>query len=365
MRRRLLLTTDAVGGVWTYSLDLARALSQAEDMVVLLAVLGPAPSAEQLTEAAAVPGLQLIITGLPLDWLAGSKQEVCEAARSLADLAAEAEADLVQLHTPALALCRYPAPVVSVVHSCVATWWQAVHPGPLPRDLAWRAKLVREGLEQSDLVVTPTRAFARMVQATYDLVALPHAVHNGRVPVAAAASASAADHVLTAGRLWDAGKNVAAFDRAAALSSLRFLAAGPLEGPGGERVKLAHARPLGTLSSAELAEALAARPIFVSTALYEPFGLAVLEAAQAGCALVLADRPGFRELWNDVALFVDPLDEHDIAAVVERLANAPAMRAALGTAASERAADFTPAAMAQAMLDLTATLQATPQRVAA
>ena len=37
---------------------------------------------------------------------------------------------------------------------------------------------------------------------------------------------------------------------------------------------------------------------------YEPFGLAVLEAAQAGMALVLSDTPGFRELWDDAAIFV-------------------------------------------------------------
>ena len=88
-RRRLLLTTDAVGGVWTYSLDLARALSRAEDMVILLALMGPAPSADQLTEAAAVPGLQLIDTGLPLDWTAASEQEVRNSGEALAQPAFE------------------------------------------------------------------------------------------------------------------------------------------------------------------------------------------------------------------------------------------------------------------------------------
>ena len=46
---RLLMTTDAVGGVWQYSLELAAAL-QAE---VTLAVLGPAPDAGQRAAAAA------------------------------------------------------------------------------------------------------------------------------------------------------------------------------------------------------------------------------------------------------------------------------------------------------------------------
>jgi glycosyltransferase involved in cell wall biosynthesis len=270
----------------------------------------------------------------------------------------------VQLHSPALAICPYPVPLVSIVHSCVATWWQAVRSGPLPADLGWRAALVREGLQRSDLVAAPTRAFAKAVQATYDLQALPQCVHNGR-QVPHSAGGSDDTFVLTAGRLWDDGKNVAAFDRAAALSRLPFLAAGPLEGPGGSRVTLAHARALGRLSAGEVAGQLAARPIFVSVALYEPFGLAVLEAAQAGCALVLADRPGFRELWDGAAMFVDPEDERAIAAAVDGLAADGQARATLGSAARKRSVRFTPAAMGRAMLRLYATLAPASLKVAA
>jgi glycosyltransferase involved in cell wall biosynthesis len=364
MRRRLLLTTDAVGGVWSYSIDLARALSQAEDMVVILAVLGPEPTPDQLTEAAAVPGLQLIATGLPLDWTAADEGDVRHSAGALASLASEAEADMVQLHSPALALCPYPAPLVSVVHSCVATWWQAVRGGPLPADLAWRAALVREGMERSDLVVAPTRAFAGALQAAYDLSAVPHFVHNGRSS-AVGAEGPIENSVLTAGRLWDAGKNVAAFDRAAALSRWPWRAAGPLSGPFGEQAVLRHARALGRLTADAVAGAMERRPVFVSTALYEPFGLAVLEAAQAGCALVLADRPGFRELWEGAALFVDPLDEQEISEAVDRLMAAPASRLALGAAARERSAAFTPEAMARGLLTLADPLAPALQRAAA
>lgn len=351
-RMRLLLTTDAVGGLWTYSLDLARALAQAEDMIVLLAVLGPAPSAEQLTEAAAVPGLQLIETGLPLDWTAASEGDVRESGRWLAALAEEAAADLVQLHTPALATACYAAPVISVIHSCVGTWWSAVQGGDLPDDLAWRAALVREGLERSDLAVAPSQSFAAAVQRDYGLAGGLVAVPNGRASSDRRQHGKPADFALTAGRLWDAGKNVAAFDRAAALSSLPFKAAGPLEGPDGSRVTLASAEALGRLAAVELAALLASRPIFVSAALYEPFGLAVLEAAQAGCAIVLADRPVFRELWDGAALFVDPLDEHAIAATVDRLAADPQERANRGNAARLRSARYTPDRTAGAMLGL-------------
>jgi glycosyltransferase involved in cell wall biosynthesis len=90
----------------------------------------------------------------------------------------------------------------------------------------------------------------------------------------------------------------------------------------------------------------------VSAASFEPFGLAVLEAAQAGCPLVLSDIPTFRELWDGAALFVAPDSEIDVAQAIESLIADPALRAQLGAAAVERAALYTPAAMAEGMLGI-------------
>jgi glycosyltransferase involved in cell wall biosynthesis len=85
--------------------------------------------------------------------------------------------------------------------------------------------------------------------------------------------------------------------------------------------------------------------IFVSPALYEPFGLGVLEAASSGCALVLADIPTFRELWDGAAVFADPRDaaaltqaiatlcrDSDLAADLQMKARTRATRYALDTA---------------------------------
>jgi glycosyltransferase involved in cell wall biosynthesis len=101
-----------------------------------------------------------------------------------------------------------------------------------------------------------------------------------------------------------------------------------------------------------VADWLAARPVFVSAALYEPFGLAVLEAAQAGCPLVLSDIPTFRELWEGAALFMPPLDEVAIAGAVEGLLADSGAAARLGEAARSRADDYTAEAMTAGLLDL-------------
>lgn len=347
-RRRVLMTADAVGGVWTYALDLAGGLA-ARGADCVIALLGPEPDADQMAQAGRVPGLELHRTGLPLDWLARNPGEVLAAGREVAALAERTGAGLVQLNAPALAAGgAFAVPVVAVCHSCVRTWWDSVRGGALPDDFAWRAELVARGYATARAVVAPTRAFAALTRVAYGLRQAPAVVHNGRQPRALPAPDAPAAFFFTAGRLWDEGKNLAALDRVAARLPWEVIAAGPTEGPNGARVALRHVRPLGRLDQAGVARLLAARPVFVSLARYEPFGLAVLEAAQAGCALALADRPGFRELWEGAALFLPDAEDAAVAALA-RLAADPAERDRLAQRAAERAARYTVAAMAAAM----------------
>jgi CDP-paratose 2-epimerase len=351
----LRMTADAVGGVWTYALDLARTLAP-RGVATTLAVLGPAPSPTAAAEAAAVPGLTLTETALPLDWLARDAREITDAATALADLSREIRPDLIQLNAPAFAAAaRFPAPVLGVSHSCVATWWAAVRGGALPEDFRWRAALHRRGLEACAVTVAPSAAFAAATAAAYGLPR-PRVVPNGRAAPPMAMDTRRERQVFTAGRLWDDGKNIAALDAAAALLDAPLFAAGPLEGPNGSRATPRHAKALGSLDPRAVRAWLARTPVFASAALYEPFGLAVLEAAQAGSALVLADIPTFRELWGDAAVFVPPRDPPTIAAAIAELLDAPDRAAVLGAAARRHAARYTLAAMADGMLAAYCTL---------
>jgi glycosyltransferase involved in cell wall biosynthesis len=304
-----------------------------------------------------VPGLRLIETALPLDWLAADADAVELAGQRVALLAAQCGAEVVQLNSPALAaVSPFPAPVVAVNHSCVATWWAGVRTTPLPPDFQWRTDLVGQGLQAADAVIAPSRAFARAMKDVYRLRRLPHAVWNGRsLPPALddqPATSPSADFVFSAGRLWDEGKGAAILDRAAARLGVRLLLAGSLRGPNGACADLRHGLCLGTLDEESLRDCLARRPVFASTALFEPFGLAVLEAAQAGCALVLSDIPTFRELWDGAAVFVPPRDEPAVATAIERLLGDPALRRRMERNARRRATRYTVAAMADRMAGL-------------
>ncbi|RZL87665.1 MAG: hypothetical protein EOP73_31050, partial [Variovorax sp.] len=123
-RTTLFVTADTVGGVWQYATTLTGALAP-RGYDVTLALLGPAANAAQRRQAEALPGLTLIDTGLPLDWLAAGSDEVRRTAATIAALVRETGADLVQLNQPALAVARASVPTIAVVHSCVETWWRA------------------------------------------------------------------------------------------------------------------------------------------------------------------------------------------------------------------------------------------------
>lgn len=345
---RILMTTDAVGGVWTYALDLAQGLAE-EGIYTSLAVLGPDPGTAQQREAAAVDGLDLIETRLPLDWLAARPADILAAGAALSELARGLSVELVHLNSPALAAAGgFDAPVVGVTHSCLATWWEAVREGPMPADFRWRSQLLRKGLSGCDVLAAPSGAFARAVEQAYG-VRRPRTVRNGRSVGAHGAERREAC-VVTAGRLWDDGKNVALLDAAAAGLRAPLYAIGPTHGPSGEHRLLQHAKGLGPLPSDELRVRLAESTIFASAALYEPFGLTVLEAAQAGCALVLSDIPTFRELWEGAAVFLPPNNADAWTLGLQALLADPDRTRALGAKARARAGRYTREAMTQGIL---------------
>ncbi len=345
---RILMTTDAVGGVWTYAMDLAAGAAETGTATTLV-VLGPAPDAGQVAEARAVPGLTLLLPGLALDWMAASAAEVARAGAELGALVRQVSPDLVHLNHPTLAASLdRGTPVVGVCHSCLASWWAAAGDGEMPEDFRWRVALLGEGYAACSLLIAPSRAFAAATQAAHGL--RPDVVHNGRRPPALAARAAPSrrtPQVALAGRLWDRAKNLATFDAAARLLDVPFQAAGPVAGPNGERVSAEVARLVGPLPAGLMGGFLGAAPVYASPAIYEPFGLAVLEAAQAGCALVLSDIPSHRELWEGAALFAAPHSPEACAAAIAALLAEPERLDAQGAAAAARAGRYSCEAMVE------------------
>ena len=176
---RLLMTADAVGGIWTYAVDLARALA-AMRVEVTLAVLGPGLDAAR-RKTAADADVAIVDLGHSPEWLAEGPEAVARGSAALADLARDIEADLLHLNHPALgAGATFECPTLAVCHSCIATWWSAVRGTPLPPGFAWQADLVGAGYRSATALAAPSHAFAMTTQRTYGLKEAPELVFNGR-----------------------------------------------------------------------------------------------------------------------------------------------------------------------------------------
>jgi glycosyltransferase involved in cell wall biosynthesis len=343
------MTADAAGGVWTYALDLIRSLADF-GIDTTLCTLGPPPSTSQQRDAASVPKLDLQCTSLSLDWTAHGPQELDDAADDLKQRATECGAGLIHLNAPGHAGIRpWSKPLVVAAHSCVATWWRAMSRDRLPADLGWRRRRTAAGLELADAIIVPSRSFATTLVTEYGDLPTLSVVPNSRW--SAPVSSAVRTHILTAGRLWDPAKNIRMIDAVAGRTGMTVLAAGSQHGPNGERITLRYLRHLGTLPAMALCNIYAQTRIFVSVPHYEPFGLAVLEAAQAGCALILSDIPTLRELWNGAAVFVDPSRYDDLATSLERLHSDERGPQNLGELARLRASSFTPRRTAAGVLD--------------
>jgi glycosyltransferase involved in cell wall biosynthesis len=267
-------------------------------------------------------------------------------------LESEFQPDVVHLNHLVHAELPWRAPVLSVGHSCVLSWWGAVHGTPAPAQWLTYRRRVSGSLRAARCVLAPTQAMLAELERYYgpfhEAAVIPNA-RNWRRFRAGHKEAL----VLAAGRIWDGGKNIEALSRVAARVGAPIVVAGSAGDPDGNVASICgKVRLLGPLDSADLASWYTRAAIYALPARYEPFGLTALEAAQSGCALVLGNIDSLREVWDGAARYVDP-DDHDSLrdTLNELLANEP-LRARLAASAMARARRFTPARQAAAYYSL-------------
>jgi glycosyltransferase involved in cell wall biosynthesis len=354
---KILISTDTVGGVLTYTAALAAALEAGGDEVVV-ATMGPPlrPAQRQ-----ALPS-QVRESDFRLEWMEDPWDDVAAAGQWLMALEEKERPDFVHLCSYAHGTVPFQAPTVLVAHSDVLSWWRAVHNTEAPASWDRYRDETSTGLEGADAIVAPTAAMLRELEQDHPLAPeRAQVIPNGSPTPPPSRATSGELHqissllgrnsdavrdegtvrkggpfVLGSGRFWDAAKNLAALDAAAAGLSWPVVVAGDL----GEGSAPQQARSVGALDRAALGALRRQAPIYAAPAVYEPFGLGILEAALDRCALVLGDIPSLRELWEDAAIFVDPRDPGALHKVLACLIEAPQLREDLAQRARERAAEY-------------------------
>jgi glycosyltransferase involved in cell wall biosynthesis len=339
---RVMMTTDTVGGVWTYATALARWLG-ATGSEVLLVTLGPRPTAMQRATLRGCRGVSLIETDLQLEWQDPAGTDIQNAEVVLGTIADWFTPDLVHLNSFREATFDWTVPIVVVAHSCVNSWADGCGETEAFSGDEWMvySLLVEAGLRSADAWVAPTRAFGEQLAALYGLSANRQVIWNG-IDINQDACATKNRCVLSAGRIWDKAKNLSAIASAAADIDWPVRIAGPAALQNRTvSAPVSNCEFLGEISHAALLGQMRSASIFVSPALYEPFGLSVLEAAGAGCALLLSDLPTFRELWDGAALFFNPRDPDQLLCCLRSLCRDERQRVRLQRAAAKRAQRYT------------------------
>ncbi|MGI8546075.1 MAG: glycosyltransferase family 4 protein [Gemmatimonadaceae bacterium] len=341
------MTADTVGGVWNYAIELAAALSP-YDVEVTIATMGAPLTDAQWREARARDNVDVVESTYRLEWMPDPWADVQFAGEWRLDIASDRKPDIIHLNGYAHATLDWNAPTCVVAHSCVLSWWRSVNGEAAPPEWSQYREVVSVGLHRADVVVAPSHAMLAALDLEYGHIPGARVVYNGR-NAARFPRAQKEPLVLSVGRLWDEAKNVGVLEAVAPMLGWPVYIAGTTEPPGGGLAYVTRgqsARYLGMLDSTELATWMARASIYALPARYEPFGLSVLEAALAGCALVLGDIRSLRELWDGAALFAPPTDVSALRDALRSLIADDALRATVATACHRRALDFTTQRMA-------------------
>ncbi|HEU5022726.1 MAG TPA: glycosyltransferase family 4 protein [Bryobacteraceae bacterium] len=347
--RRVLMTADTVGGVWTFALELSAAL-EPHCVEVILVTMGGLPSDEQRRQAARLNNVRLLASNYCLEWMNNPWRDVDDSGRWLLDLADRYDPDVIHLNGYCHGALPFQAPVVMTAHSCVLSWWRAVRGEDAPPEWNTYRRRVRAGLQSANLITAPSEAMLREIERHYG-PGLPsgRTIPNGRAP-GLFRRETKKPIVFAAGRLWDEAKNIEALTSVAESLPWPVWLAGedrhPVKAAVDARWPSDAALRLGPVAPRTIADCLAYAAIYAHPARYEPFGLTVLEAAMSGCALVLADIPSLRENWNGAALFVAPDEPERLKAALLQLIGEPALREDLGQRSLARSRLFSAETMA-------------------
>jgi glycogen(starch) synthase len=345
--RKVLMTADTTGDLWTYAVDLAYGLTE-RGVEVALATMGAPLTDAQREKVDRIPRLKVFESTFKTEWMDDPWRDVEKAGDWLLGLEERIGPDVIHLNGYAHGALPWSAPKVMAGHSCLLSWWRAVK-GEAAPDCGRYTAEVAAGLEAADLVVAPSEAMLASLVEHYGKPRRSRVIYNGR-DARTFKPGTKEPIVFAAGRLGDEAKSFETLETAAAHLPWPVFVAGEAHHPDGGEARPHHTRLLGRLSPRALAAWLGRASIYCLPSRYEPFGLSILEAALSGCALVLGDIPSLREIWRHRAVLVPPGDPEALADAVRKLIEDPDRRSALAAGGRARALQLTPAKMVDGYL---------------
>ena len=336
----VLITSDTVGGVWTYTQELVTGLVARGHQVTLVS-FGKLPSADQVAWLRALASVDYRPTDYRLEWMEVAERDIDESRRYLELLVREVQPDILHFSQYCYGDIEVSVPRIVVAHSDVVSWWVGVH-NREPEDSPWIRRYrehVVHGLGAADLVVAPSGWMLDALTRHYGLPKRTAVIYNGRTPEKFESERAKEDYVLSVGRIWDEAKQASLLLQGTQPVPIKIV--GWAQEPGREKTFVttypSNVELLGPRSQDELRDLYGAASIYAGTSRYEPFGLSPLEAALSRCALVMNDIPVFHELWDDAAIYFRKDDPDELSKTLQNLNRDPGLCQQMSTKALARA----------------------------
>jgi glycosyltransferase involved in cell wall biosynthesis len=339
---RVLITADAVGGVWVYTQELVTGLVRRGVRVTLVS-FGGIPTPEQTSWLRELPEIDFRPTTFRLEWMQDSADDLERSSEFLSAMVSEVNPELLHLNQYSYGSLPVDVPRLVVAHSDVVSWWVAVH-GETPPASRWITHYrehVTRGLEHATAVVAPSRWMLDQILEHYIRPAQASVICNGRSPEQFEPNARKEDYMMSIGRLWDCGKQTDLLTKCEL--PMRTVVAGSDCHPDESfRVEVrgrskTHVEFLGSQSAQEVRTLLSRASVYAATSCYEPFGLSPVEAALSRCAILANDIPTFRELWAENACYFRRNDPQSLAETAARLGGDATLRREYADRAYEHA----------------------------
>lgn len=324
------MSTDNIGGVWTYTMNLAEGLRN-NGVDVFIAVTGNNLSASQ-QEMIRSFNYEVILTRQ--EWMNDPWEDIEKASLRLNSIANLVRPDIVHLNSFSYNSHKWNVPVIVVAHSCVLSWWDTVLGEPVPYSWNRYKEQVSYGITNADVVVAPSHSMMDMVKKYYK-PASSEVIYNGADPDIFFPTGKE-DIVFSMGRLWDKAKNISLLLEAAHEINYPVFIAGNYDDIQNIRVP-GNVTFTGYLNNSLVRGYLSRAAVYALPVKYEPFGYTFLEAALSGCALVAGDIPSMRELWGDSAIYSPTNNSTILAEQINALMADKQKRQRLSDMARERA----------------------------
>jgi len=329
---RVLVTTDTLSGVWTYTQELVTGLANRGVQVTLVS-FGDIPLPDRTAWMEDLSGLDYRPTAFRLDWMQEGEQDFRDSSGYLTALIREIRPDILHLNQLCYGILPVDVPRLAVAHGDFISWWLSVH-GSQPKEsrwLRWYRDTVTAGLLRADCVVAPSLWMLDTLHRCYIRPRRDAVIYNGRNPAYFNPYVDKEESVLAVGRLWDAAKQVSLLTQHAHPVPLCIVGQ---DAPTAEprlpirtdvKVDVDDLRVAvrGPQTDAQLRMLYSRASIYAATSRYEPFSMAALEAALSRCAIVANDIPSLREIWGEAAVYFRANDSASLACAIQRLHDQP------------------------------------------